>query len=373
VVGFATLAAGTSFYLFSAALPLYLNRHLGYSVQAVGVMVALTAIAQIVATLGSGPVIDRLGARFGLRVGIACYLLAATLLIASSAYLPIAAARILQGIGLSLVLPSVFSIVPAFVPKGRQGTAIGLVGAFNNLGLAIGPPLGIALLSASPFVLFGAALLAAGAAIAASVLLRVGLPAAEPGQLLKYRMEWTPLYAITFLCVVYWGVVTAFLAIEVPASQVPNVGWFFAADALAVMAARIPAGSLADRFGSRWLLLAGVVTTGVAISLLFLTPSFLTLVVAGIGTGVGAALLLPPILLELTRRSDERDRGTAMALYNTSFAAAVAVGSLGGAVLVQAFGFQATLLASFVSCLAAAPVALAFVRPIENAEPSGGW
>ena len=55
-----------------------------------------------------------------------------------------------------------------------------------------------------------------------------------------------------------------------------------------------------------------------------------------------------------------------MALYNTSFAAAVGAGSLGGAVLVQRFGFQATLVASLIACLAAAPIALATVRRLED-------
>ena len=196
--------------------------------------------------------------------------------------------------------------------------------------------------------------------------LTVGRPAEEPGKLFKYRLAWTPLYAITFLCVIYWGVVTAFLPIAVPSDQVPNVGWFFTADALAVMAARIPAGYLADRFGSRWLLVAGVATTAASIGMLLARPSFLTLVVAGIGTGVGAALLLPPILLELTKRSDLTDRGTAMALYNTSFAAAVGLGSFGGAVFVERIGFNGALLAALICCAASAPIALATVRRIED-------
>src|SRR5205814_10334768 len=116
----------------------------------------------------------------------------------------------------------------------------------------------------------------------------------------------------------------------------------------------------------RWLLVAGVATTGLAISVLLIPQSFVSLLVAGVGTGLGAALLLPPILLELTKRSNVTDRGTAMALYNTSFAAAVGAGSLGGAVLVQRFGFNATLVISLVACLAAAAIALATIRRLED-------
>jgi predicted MFS family arabinose efflux permease len=84
----------------------------------------------------------------------------------------------------------------------------------------------------------------------------------------------------------------------------------------------------------------------------------LILLTAGIGTGLGAALLLPPILLELTKRSHEGDRGTAMALYSTSFSAAVGVGSLAAAPLVARAGFGAALIISTVACLAAGPIVM---------------
>lgn len=329
-------------------------------------LVALASIIQVVATLAAGPLVDQRGARLAMRLGAGCYVVAAVLYLASGSLVAIAVARVLQGVGIALVLPAVFSVVPFAVTPRFQGTAIGLVGAFNNVALAAGPPLGLLFLARAPSVLFIAALAAGVFAILISIFLRVGSRAAEPGRLLKYRAAWTPLYAITFLCVVYWGVVTAFLPIEVPTSQVANVGWFFAADALAVMAARIPAGYLADRFGPRWLLVAGACTTAVGVVFLLVPASFGDLVLSGIATGVGAALLLPPILLQLTKRSDETDRGTAMALYNTSFAAAVGAGSLGGALVVQRFGFHAALLASLVSCLASVPLALSTVHASED-------
>jgi MFS family permease len=358
--------AALSLYLFSAALPLYLSRSLGYSTQLVGIVVAVASIVQMVATLAVGPLVDRRGARLAMRFGAACYLAAAGLFLVSGWFPIILVARVLQGLGISLVLPAVFSVVPQVVSRGFQGTAIGLVGAFNNVALAAGPPLGLLFLARGPGLLFGAALVAAAAALLVSLPLRVGAGAPEAGRLLKYRGAWTPLYAITFLCVVYWGVVTAFLPIEVPARQVPNVGWFFAADAVAVMASRIPAGYLADRFGPRWLLVGGGLVTALGVVLVMAPPSFTTLLLAGIATGTGAALLLPPILLELTRRSDSSDRGTAMALYQTAFAAAVAAGSLGGAVLVQRFGFGLALVTSLCSCLATIPIALLTVRRIED-------
>ena len=326
----------------------------------------LASIVQVVGTLAAGPLVDRRGARLAMRLGAGAYVAAAALYLISG-WLPIIAlARILQGAGIALLLPAIFSLVPVVVSTGFRGTAIGLVGAVNNVALAAGPPLGLLLFARSPVGLFGAALIAGALALLISLLLRVGTPAPEPGRLLKYRGSWTPIYAITFLAVVYWGVVTGFLPIEVPPGQVPNVGWFFAADAVAVMAARIPAGYLADRFGSRWLLVAGALATSLGIVLLMIPASFASLLASGTATGAGAALMLQPILLELTKRSDETDRGTAMALYQTSFAAAVGIGSLGGAPLVEHLGFNPALLLSLLCCLASIPIALSAVHAVED-------
>jgi MFS family permease len=332
----------------------------------VGFLVGVASVVQLLATILVGPFLDRRGARLAMRLGALSYLGAAVLLLVSNWFAAILAARVLQGIGIALFLPSIFSLVPTLVGRNRRGTALGLIGAFNNVALAAAPPLGLLLLGIGPPILFGAAVLAAAIAIAVSWLLRVGLGTPTSGPLLKYRGSWTPLYLITFLCVVYWGVVSAFLPIEVPAKQVANVGWFFTADALAVMASRVPFGYLADRFGARWLLVIGALSTAIAIGILMTPASFLSLVLAGIATGLSAALLLPPILLELTKRSTESDRGTAMALYNTSFAGAVGTGSLGGALLVPRLGFHTALTVSLISSLAAAPVALAAVRRFED-------
>ena len=329
-------------------------------------MIGISSVVQLVVTLIAGPLVDRRGARLAMRIGSGSYLAAAALFLISSSLLAVGLARVLQGIGIGLMLPATFSLVPSLVSTRFTGAAIGMLGAFGNVSLALGPPLGLFLLSRGAATLFGAALAAGAMATALSFALRVGLSLPEPGRLLKFRWSWMPLYAVTFLSVIYWGVVTAFLAIEVPRTQVTNVGWFFTADAIAVMVARIPAGYLADRLGSRWLMVAGIAITGAGIVLLRLDPSFTTLVLAGCATGVGAASLLPVILLELTHRSSENDRGTAMALYNTSFAAAVGLGSIGGAILISRLQFGGTLLLTLAACLGGIPIVLAATRQIEN-------
>ncbi len=355
------LFSALSLNLFNGSLPVYLARE-GFSVGSVGLLVGVAFTPQLIATPFVGPLVDRYGARLAIRIGSGLQLVAAALFLTGSAAVAIGTARVLQGLGFALVLPAAYSVVPASVPPRFRGAALGVLGAFPNVALAIGPPIGIRLLQQSPTALFLAAVAAAAVGWLGSWLLGGARPRATRKRFFTYQHRWTPLFAVTFLSVAYFGVVIAYLPLHVPPAQVPAVGWFFSADALGVLAFRIPAGLLTDRYGARWLLLAGIGVTVVAVLLLLLPPSALLLVVAGIGTGAGAALLLPPILVELAKRSDESNRGTAMALYTTSFAAAIGVGSLAAAPVVDHLGFDTALLLSALACLLAVPLALAATR-----------
>lgn len=317
---------------------------------------------QLVATLLSGPAIDRWGARLALRLGPALYLGAALIFVVATGVAPLGVARVLQGLGIALLLPAAYALLPSLVGPRQRATAFGVVGVIQNLALSIAPPLGLWLLSRGPTALFVTAVGAAIAGAGASLRLTAGSPPVARTSVFTYRRSWTALLTITFLTIVYWGVITAFLPIYVSQHHGGNVGWFFSADAVAIMLLRIPAGWLTDRLGPRWLLVGGIVLTDLAVAVLLLPPSLLVLILAGAGTGAGAALLIPPTLLELSVRSDEGDRGTAMALFSSSFAAALGVGSVGGTPLVSRFGFIPTLVLSAVVCLAAAPVALVTLR-----------
>jgi len=65
---------------------------------------------------------------------------------------------------------------------------------------------------------------------------------------------------------------------------------------------------------------------------------------AGTLSGIGAALIVQPLMLSLTARSSDADRGSAFALFSASFAASIALGTIGTAPLIGGLGFE-TLLA----------------------------
>ena len=367
-IGLFLVQAG--FHGFTASIPLALARA-GRNDAEIGALVGLAALVQILAALAGGALIDRVGAIRMFLVGGTCYLVACALLLISGvgpeATLPLAVARILQGTGTGVVVPAALSVVPSLVSLERRGISIATAGASHNLTLVVIPPLSIFVLDLYGLAgvsVFVAAFVAIGLLI---VLARpFELRAAGESSLAKasrrfgfaYRSSWLAPLAVMTLWVVHWGVLSAYLPQRAEAAGA-NIALLFVADGVFVLLARIPAGWLADRVRPVIPVVAGVALTAVALTMLFAPPTTLTLILAGSLTGLGAALIVQPLMLALTNRSTDADRGSAFAWFNAMFAVGITLGSIGTAPVVERVGFTTLLAVAFVALVASAGVALA--------------
>jgi DHA1 family inner membrane transport protein len=111
---------------------------------------------------------------------------------------------------------------------------------------------------------------------------------------------------------------------------------------------------MADRIRPVFLILGGLFATACAVLLLTTSLTTPLLVAAGALTGIGGGLVITPLLIELSRRSRAADRGSAFSLFSAANATALAIGSIGGAVVVGAAGFPAAMVCTFVAIALAA-------------------
>jgi MFS family permease len=364
----ALFAMQAGFHGFTASLPLALARS-GVVDSEIGLIVGVAALIQVPAAFVGGALVDRFGGLRLLGVGAVAYLVGAGVLLlpgvdAAVDRLPFIVARISQGIGIALTLPAALSLVPRLLPGERRGFGLAFVGSAHTLTLVALPPLSLAILgtdrSLATVTLVVAAFVVVGAGMLVLFPLRLRPPDAPlpVGRLrFSFRRAWIPPLLVTLLYVSHWGVVTAYLPQRAEFAGA-DVGLFFAADGLAVLVFRIPSGWLADRVQPRWLVLVGLSLTAVAIALLVLPPTTPILVAAGALTGAGAGLVLTPLLVEMSRRSTDADRGSAFAMLSASLAAALVLGSIGAAPIIASAGFEATILASIGGLVVATLVAL---------------
>jgi len=356
---------------FTVSIPLALSRA-GRSNAEIGALVGIAPLVQIPAALLGGALIDRFGGLRLIAVGGLAYLGSTAILLmpgvdpASSA-VPFVAARVLQGFGFGIVMPAALSIAPLLVPLARRGFALGSASASHNLTLVLLPPISIVALDAAG--LDGVSLLVAAFVISALTVLyarpfafrsadeRTAFAQARRFLGFAFRRSWIAPLAVIALWVIHWGVIIAYLPQRAEAAGA-DIGLFFVADGLLVLALRLPAGWLADRVAASWQILLGLALTAVGVLLVLPAPTTPILILAGALTGAGAALITVPVTLTLSRRSNEEDRGSAFALFSACFSTAIAIGSIGTSPLIDTLGFETILIVAMAALAVSALITL---------------
>ena len=372
-LAFAVFAVQAGFHAFTASLPVALARA-GVPDPQIGLIVGTAALVQIPAAFVIGVVIDRVGGIRGFTAGGVAYLVGCAILLVpgvepGGAIAPFLVARVFQGIGIAAILPAALSLVPRLVAAGRRGFGLAFIGSAHNLTLVVIPPISLAVLAATSLhgvALVGFASVLLGLAILRLVPLRFASTGDEPSEGgptgvarrrlgFAFRRSWGRLIAIGLLYIIHWGVIVAFLPQRAEAAGA-DIGLFFVADGIAILLIRVPTGWMADRVRPAYLILGGLGATACAVLLLTAPTTTALLVAAGALTGSGGGLVNTPLLIELSRRSRAADRGSAFSLFSAANATALAIGSIGGAVVVEVLGFPTAMVGAFVA------IALAAVR-----------
>jgi MFS family permease len=368
-----TVQAG--FHAFTASLPVALARA-GVPDPQIGLIVGTSALVQVPAAFVVGVVIDRVGGIRGFTAGALAYMVGCAVLLLPGVEpggptVPFLVARVFQGIGIAAILPAALSLVPRLVAAGRRGFGLAFVASAHNLTLVVIPPISLIVLAATS--LHGVAALALVSVVAGLAILRLvplrfapaaddpsdGGPAGVARRRLgfAFRGSWARLIAIGLLYIVHWGVIVAFLPQRAEAAGA-DIGLFFVADGIAILLVRVPTGWMADRIRPVILILGGLAATACAVLLLTAPATTILLVAAGVLTGTGGGLVNTPLLVELSRRSLAAERGSAFSSFSAANATALAIGSIGGALIVNASGFPAAMVFSFVAIALAAGLTL---------------
>jgi len=385
----ALFATQAGFHGFTASLPVALARA-GIPDPQIGLIVGVAGIVQIPAAFVAGVILDRLGGVRVFTLGGASYLVGCAILLLPGVEpggpsLPFVVARLFQGAGLAATLPAALSLVPRLVQPGRQGFGLAIVSSAHNLTLVALPPISMAILTATS--LQGVTSAVVGFVVAGVLILRIApLPfrARDPAESavptgeaaaarrlgFAFRRAWASVLAIILLYGAHWGVIVAYLPQRAEAAGA-DIGLFFVADGLAILSARVPTGWLADRVRPILLASAGLLLTAIAIGLLTFPPTTPLLVMAGVLSGAGAGLVMTPMLVELSRRSGDADRGSAFSLFSASLATALSLGSVGAAPIVGAAGFEAALVVSLAG-LVLAGIVLVLDRGLRLNRPAAG-
>lgn len=258
---------------------------------------------------------DRIGRRPIYLSGLVLFVIGSALCgLANSAPLLIAA-RVVQGVGASMVSANAAAIITATFPAAMRGRALGSIGAVVGLGLTVGPPVGGWLLTAYGWPSIFFVNLPIGA-IAIAMGLRLlpredGAGAARPAAhpmldlaLFRDRVFSTALAGLFLSFVALFSTVflAPFYLENVTGLSPAQVGQVLVVVPLMLLLVAPFAGALSDRLGTRRLATAGlaVMTLGMILLATLLgrattQPAGVREMVAGLLViGLGQGLFQPP-------------------------------------------------------------------------------
>ncbi|WP_414897845.1 MFS transporter [Rhodovulum sp. YEN HP10] len=135
----------------------------------------------------------------------------------------------------------------------------------------------------------------------------------------------------------------------------------------------VPMGTLADRVGTRRILLTGLAIFGLASALASVSPTPGLLIVARMLLALGGAMIMPCVLGVIRRTFDDpAERGLALGLWGTVGAAGAAVGPLIGGALLGHFWWGSVFLINVPVMLLVLPVCWLLLPRHEVLTP-GRW
>lgn len=144
VLALGTLMATLDISVVNIALPT-LSRSFGVPLTTVEWVVLAYVLTITGLLLALGRLADRYGRRRVYGLGLALFTLASALCAAAPGAPALIAARTLQGLGAAMMTANSAALLIVSFPPAERGRALGAFGAAVGLGLALGPPLGGAL------------------------------------------------------------------------------------------------------------------------------------------------------------------------------------------------------------------------------------
>jgi MFS family permease len=243
----------------------------------IGYLISLTITVVIAGCLG-----DRYGCKSMLIVGLIIFSLASLLCSVAPSLWILVAARSFQGIGAAFLMTLAMALTRQTVSKSQLGRAMGMLGTISALGTALGPVLGGFLIVVSGWQsIFGLQFILAGIAI---ILARVLLPNdyikkqipaltfLQTDQNITPNLMVNSLVAAVMMTTLVIG--PFYLSLGLNLDQI-QVGLIMGIGPVVAILSGIPSGRLVDRWGSRYIVITGLIFLIIGSSMLAILPKLM--------------------------------------------------------------------------------------------------
>lgn len=344
-----------SYYILIPTLPFYLTMHLGESGTTAGIILSLFNIVSLLCRPISGYVIDLFKRK---PIYLACYALFTVVCAGymfSSFIIIFILLRILHGAIFSFTTVSANTLAVDILPESRRGEGIGYFGMATNLGMAVGPAIGLFLMSNYNFnFIFGFAFFTCILGLFAIMLIKQSsIPAKKSEEkpslkasLILRNGLWGA--SAFFFIAISYGVMTNYISLYSKSIGIHEAtGFFFSILAAGLVIGRIASAKVINKGTINAVIYTGIIILLIALGLFLQLLDLTTFYICAFLFGLAYGFITPAFQTMFVRLADDNQRGTANSTYFTAWDCGLGLGVALGGSFIEHYNYN-TL---FIFCI----------------------
>lgn len=364
----ANLCIFMGFQMTMPTIPLFVEQ-LGGDDRLVGAVLGVFTFSALLIRPFAGKMLETKGRRIIFLIGLAIFAFSVGSFGFMGSIGLLFLMRIVQGVGWGLSSTASGTIASDIIPAKRRGEGMGYYGLSGNLALALGPTLGLFLVTVLPFqqLFLICSLLGILAMIMASLITYQKVERDPVAALSAKRFDiyeksaLQPSLLIFFISVTFGGIAT-FLPLYTAEKGVSGIQWYFLLYALALMVTRLFSGRLYDRRGHRAIFVPSALLIMSGMLLLAWMPGESVLYIAAVLYGMGFGSVQPALQAWSIEKTAPNRKAMANATYFSFFDLGVGIGAIVFGQIGYLFGYRSIYVTAAFSILISIMVYLWIVR-----------
>lgn len=356
------------YFAQTTILPIYILKELGGSVTQAGLTLTLFMVSAILIRPFSGLIIEKLGQRRTLIISATmfCFIAFSYLFISNMTNLYIL--RLIHGVWFSILTTVCVPVVNQFIPDSRRGEGMGYYAMSVNLGIVLGPLIGLSLIPYLSYTMVTAVLVAM---IFIGYIFCFLIPVQEVKQpdseAEKTKLGLSDFVERKSLTIALMAMMISFSYASIMSFIAPfassihlmqYAGLFFVVFAISMMSLRPITGKIYDRKGPQYVIYPAVLTFSLGLLVLSQIHTLTGFMLAAVLIGLGFGSAQPCLQTLAIQRAPKHRIGYATSTFYTCYDIGIAIGSLvvGMMITKQSFSF------AFIICAALTALSLLYFK-----------
>ncbi len=356
------------YFAQTTILPIYILKELGGSVTQAGLTLTLFMVSAILIRPFSGLIIEKLGQRRTLIISATmfCFIAFGYLFISNMTSLYIL--RLFHGVWFSILTTVCVPVVNQFISDSRRGEGMGYYAMSVNLGIVLGPLIGLSLIPYLSYTMVTAVLVAM---IFIGYIFCFLIPVQEVKQpdseAEKTKLGLSDFVEKKSLTVALMAMMISFSYASIMSFIAPfassihlmqYAGLFFVVFAISMMSLRPITGKIYDRKGPQYVIYPAVLTFSLGLLVLSQIHTLTGFMLAAVLIGLGFGSAQPCLQTLAIQRAPKHRIGYATSTFYTCYDIGIAIGSLvvGMMITKQSFSF------AFIICAALTALSLLYFK-----------